>query len=121
MNVNKVKRPPVYVDLDKKRQLKYTLNSFAEMEDRYGSVDIALKAMEDGKIKAIRFMLWIGLINEDEDLTEKQLGGMIEINDLQALSDKMNQVMAADLPAEEDAAKGPNVVTLPAKVVVTAN
>lgn len=97
-NVEKVKRNPVYVELDKSRQLKYTLNSFAEMEDRYGSVDDALKAVEKGKIKAVRFMLWAGLIHEDENLTEKQVGAMIEVQDLDALSAKMNETMSGDLP-----------------------
>lgn len=101
MNVDKVKREPVYVELDKKRELKFTLNSFAEMEDKFGSVDLALEKMEKGSIKAVRFMLWAGLIHEDDELTEKQVGNMIELQDLQELSDKMNKVMTNDLPAEE--------------------
>jgi hypothetical protein len=109
-NVNQVKRNPVYVDLDKQRQLKYTLNSFAEMEDRYGSVDDALKAVEKGKIKAVRFMLWTGLIHEDENLTEKQVGAMIEVQDLDSLSAKMNETMAGDLPDQKikEAVANPN-------------
>ena len=112
-NVNKVKRPPVVVQLDKERTLKYTLNSFAEMEDRYGTVDDGLKAMEKGSIKAVRFMLWAGLIHEDEDLTEKEVGAMIEIADLQELSKQMNKVMSADLPDKADKAQTNNVVNLP--------
>lgn len=109
-NVNKVKRKPVYIELDKTRQLKFTLNSFAEMEDRYGTVDDALKAMEGGSIKAIRFMLWAGLIHEDEELTEKKVGVLIELQDLAELSEQLNLVMGADLPdkGDKDAAQDPN-------------
>lgn len=109
-DVAKVKRQPVYIELDgKQRQLKYTLNSFAEMEEKYGSVDAALKAMEDGSIKAVRFMLWIGLMHDDEDLTEKQVGGMIELSDLEELSKKMNETMSLDLPdKKETATTSPN-------------
>lgn len=109
-NVNKVKRKPVYIELDKPRQLKFTLNSFAEMEDRYGTVDDALKAMEGGSIKAIRFMLWAGLIHEDEELTEKKVGVLIELQDLAELSEQLNLVMGADLPdkGDKDEAQDPN-------------
>jgi len=112
MNVNKVKREPVEVELDKIRHLKYTLNSFAEMEDKYGSVDVALKAMEKGSIKAVRFMLWIGLIHEDPTLTELEVGAMIEPQDLEELAKKMNQTMGADLPEkDEPGVVLPNVIT----------
>lgn len=101
-NVSKIKRQPVYIELGgEQKQLKYTLNSFAEMEDRYGSVDEALKAMEKGSIKAVRFMLWVGLIHADDTITEKQVGALIELNDLNELSEKMNQTMNLDLPVKE--------------------
>lgn len=108
-DVKKIKRQPVYITLNgEEKQLKYTLNSFAEMEDKYGNVDDALNAMEKGSIKAVRFMLWAGLIHADENLTEKEVGAMIELSDLQELSDKMNEVMAQDLPDKEE-----NKVTSP--------
>jgi hypothetical protein len=97
-NVKKVKRAPVIIELDKARTLKYTLNSFAEMEDKYGSVDAALKKMEQGSIKAVRFMLWAGLIHEDETLTEQQVGAMIEVLDLETIVEKMSHSMDLDLP-----------------------
>lgn len=109
-NVNKVKRSPVFISLDKDRQLKYTLNAFAEMEERYGSVDEAVKAMEKGSIKAIRFMLWAGLIHEDKSLTEEQVGDLIDIADMQEIADKMNLTMSGDLPQREEASD-PNVVS----------
>jgi hypothetical protein len=108
-NVNKVKRPPIYITLDKERQLKYTLNSFALMEDRYNSVDDALKAMEGGSVKAVRFMLWVGLIHEDKTLTEEQVGDMIELSDIEDIAQKMNEVMTVDLPDKGAATNNPNV------------
>lgn len=111
-NVNKVKREKVFIELDKQRELKYTLNSFAEMEDKYGTVDDALKEMEKGSIKAVRFMLWAGLIHEDDELTEKQVGKLVELQDLESLSSKMNDVMTTDLPTDNQKkteASSPNV------------
>lgn len=113
-NVKQIKRAPVTITLDKERTLKYTLNAFAEMEERYGTVDAAIEAMESGSIKGIRFMLWAGLIDEDETLTEQQVGAMIELQDLPELAEKMNAVMTVDLPDPETATaskgkKNPNV------------
>lgn len=97
-NVTQMKRKQTFIELDKERELIYDLNSFAELEERYGTVDDALGQMEKGSIKAIRCVLWVGLIAEDETLTEKQVGRMITIQDLERLSETMNEAMTNDLP-----------------------
>lgn len=108
-NVNKVKRAPVYITIGgEQKQLKYTLNSFAEMEERYGTIDDAMKAMEKGSIKAVRFMLWAGLCHDDDSLTEREVGSKLEVQDLEELAAKMNEVMTSDLPDKEDSKKSPN-------------
>lgn len=107
--VQSVKRKPIKIFLDKERELKYDLNSFAEMEEKYGTIDKAIKAMENGSIKAIRFILWAGLIHEDDSITEKDVGAMITMQDLEQLSEKLNTAMSGDLPEPEDKElQGPN-------------
>jgi hypothetical protein len=98
-NLNKVKKPEIVLDLDKPRKLKYTLNSFAEMEERYGTVDKALELVQSNNMRAIIFMLWAGLMWEDEELTEKQVGNLIEIDQLQDVAEKMSKAVGGDLPA----------------------
>lgn len=112
-NVNKVKRAPVYVEIDKTRQLRYTLNSFALMEDRYNTIDEAMKLMEGGSVKAIRFLLWIGLIHEDKSLTEEMVGDMIELGDLADIAQMVNTAMSVDLPDQSATVVDPNVAALP--------
>lgn len=107
-NVNKVKKPAVSIELDKERHLKYTLNAFAEMEDRYGSVDAALEVVKNNNMRAIIFIIWCGLIHEDETLTEKQVGNMVEIDQLQDIVGKLNDAIGGDLPAP---AAGNKIVT----------
>lgn len=97
-NLAKISRKPVTIQLDKERTLKYTLNSFAKMEETYGSVDKALAAMQEGSIRAIIFMLWAGLRHEDKDLTIDSVGDMVDILDMDLVSQKMNEVMGKDLP-----------------------
>lgn len=90
------------------RELRYTLNAMAEMEDRYGSVEAAFKALENNSIKAVRFVLWVGLMHADDSLTEQQVGNLI---DVQCMEDIMKQVGTAlnnDMPEDKQV---PNVVT----------
>jgi hypothetical protein len=108
-NVNKVIRKPVYIDIGdgKQRQLKYTLNSFALMEDKYGTIDDAMSAMEKGSVKAVRFALWAGLVHQDAELTEEYVGSMIDLSELETIATKMNEAMIGDLP-EQAAKTNPN-------------
>lgn len=83
---------------EKERTLKYDLNSFAELEERYGSVEEAMQVLQKGTIKGIRTLLWCGLVHEDEQLTEKQVGAMIDIGDLAELTEKLTVAMTGALP-----------------------
>lgn len=111
-NINDAKAKTTSITLRDgvERELLYTLNALAEMEDKYGSVEEAFKALEKNSIKAIRFVIWAGLIhNEAESLTEQQVGNLI---DVQCLNDIVSTVTGAlndSLP--EETAEGP--VALP--------
>jgi hypothetical protein len=97
-NADKIKQEPVYLELDKKRQLIYDLNAFVEMEETYGSVDEALNAMDKGSIKAIRFFLWIGFLAEDPTLTLQQVGAMITLDNLVEIGNAITKTMESSLP-----------------------
>lgn len=99
--LKKIKRPPIAIELDKERHLKYTLYSFSLMEERYGDINVALEAMEKGSIKAIIFMLWIGLIHEDKELTEQSVGEIIDITDMEDIAQKMSEAMGSDTPVKD--------------------
>ena len=80
------------------RELRFTLNAMAEMEDRYGSVDAAFEALDSNSIKAVRFVLWAGLMHTDEGLTEKQVGNLIDIQLMNEIMSTMSEAMQSDLP-----------------------
>lgn len=102
-NIKKLRREPVIVDIGDgvERKLRYTLNSFALIEEKYGTIDKAMEALKSGSIAAIRFVLWAGLIHEDESLTEHYVGSQIDLSDLEDLAEKMNKAMMGDLPQDE--------------------
>lgn len=107
-DIIKVRKAPVVVDIGDgvERKLRYTLNSFALIEEKYGTIDKAMEIMEAGSIAAVRFALWAGLVHEDENLSEHYVGNQIDLSDLEALAEKMNKAMMGDLP--QDKVANPN-------------
>lgn len=89
------------------RELKFTLNALAEMEERYGSVDDAFKALDAGSIKAVRFVLWAGLMHTDENLTEKQVGNLIDTKCMAEIMEQLNAAFTEDMP-DKDGTNGTN-------------
>lgn len=88
------------------REIRFTLNAMAEMEDRYGSVDEAFKKLDEGSIKAARFILWAGFLHlEDESLTEKRVGNLIDIELLNDIMASMAAAMGEDMPQQDDASE----------------
>lgn len=102
-NIKKLRREPIVIDIGDgvERTLRYTLNSFALIEEKYGTIDKAMEALNSGSIVAIRFVLWAGLIHEDENLSEYYVGSQIDLSDLEDLAEKMNKAMMGDLPQDE--------------------
>ena len=107
--IQNVRRAPVKVDIGdgQERHLRYTLNAFALLEEKYGTMEKAMEALESGSVIAIRYILWAGLVHEDENLTEHYVGNQIELSDLEDLADKMNKAMMGDLP--QDKVANPNM------------
>jgi hypothetical protein len=108
MPVSDVRVKPVPITLDKERTLKYDLNAFAEIEERFGTVQKAFEELEKQKIKAVRAVLWAGLIHEDPKLTEKQVGAMLSFGELASVLPAVSEAITAALPkvpAEDESAK----------------
>ena len=98
-----IKVSEVPIVLDKPRKLKFDLNAFIELEDLYGSIEDALKEMQEGKnkIKAIRAVLWAGLIHEDENLTPKQVGAMIDLSKLEEVTNALMEAIEGAMPSKD--------------------
>lgn len=97
---NPIKPKPVTIQLDKERSLLFDLNSFAEIEEIYGSVEEAMAALEKGSLKAVRAILWAGLIHEDVSLTLQRVGAMITLPELPLISESIKQAFEESMPAE---------------------
>lgn len=81
--------------------LKYDMNAYIEIEEVHGSIKTAFKDLEDGNLKAIRTVLWAGLLHENESLTLKQVGAMIDFKDVANIIEKIQEAMEDSLPDPE--------------------
>jgi hypothetical protein len=109
-NLDNVKQKGVKISLDKDRILEYDFNAFVELEEKFGTIQGAMEQLQDGKLKNVRTILWAGLIEEDETLTEKEVGKMIHLDKIQELAEKINEALSKALPEvkEEDKKKAKN-------------
>jgi hypothetical protein len=86
-------RGMVKVQLDKMRNLRYTMNALAEIEDQLG---VPLSEMGEIKmtIKNVRVILWSGLIHEDPELTQEEVGNMVDLENMQDVQEKIAEAFA---------------------------
>lgn len=99
-DIKEIRRNAVKITLSdgKERELRFSLNAFALLEEKYGNIEVAMEAMETGSIKAIRYMLWAGFVDSDPDLTELQVGNLIDIKQLPELTAQLTVVIDMDTP-----------------------
>lgn len=87
-------RALITVELDKVRNLRFTLNSLAEIEDKLGVPISKLAEVELG-VKSVRIMLWAGLIHEDPELTEREVGNMVDFDNIEYVQNKVAEAFAS--------------------------
>lgn len=82
--------------------LCYDMNAFGVMEEKYDNIELAMKAVQTGKITALRYVLWAGLVSEWEELTEKELGKLIGLVNLRYIAEMINEALSDALPPAQE-------------------
>ena len=77
-------------------EVKFTLNAMAELEEKYGSVEDAFKKLDEGSIKASRFVLWAGLMHTG--LSETQVGELVDLQCIQNIMSTLGVALTNDMP-----------------------
>ena len=108
MALHDIREVRIPIDLDKLRTRLFDLNAFAELEDKFGSLDQAFQKMQAGSVKATRMLLWAGLLHEDEKLTERQVGAMISLTNVERIMEQITEALTAAQP--EDTGNNENAV-----------
>ena len=104
MALQDIREIAVPITLDKPRTLRFDLNAFAELEEKFGSMDAAFHAMQKGSLKAARSLLWAGLLHEDETLTERKVGGMVTLANMSGIMDSITSALTAAMPDGDEVA-----------------
>ena len=103
MALKDVRDMGVSVVLDRPRSLKYDLNAFAALEDHFGNVEKAFATLQQGSLKAARTLLWVGLLHEDDALTERQAGAMVTMENMNAIMEAISIALGAAVPQGDEA------------------
>lgn len=103
--------------------LEIDMNAMCALEDRYGDFDNAMNVLSnlgetekgpDGKskpkkvMKDIRFMLWVALQHDNDDLTERAAAKLITIGNMNEVMNALGSAMRASVLAAEDSGKNAN-------------
>ena len=102
MALHDIREVRIPIELDKTRTLLFDLNAFAELEDKFGSLDQAFQKMQQGSVKATRTLLWAGLLHEDESLTERKVGAMISLTNVETIMEQITRALTAALPEDTE-------------------
>ncbi len=97
MKARDVNQKGITVNLDKERHLVFDLNAFCELEDKYETINKAFEALQQGSMKTIRYLLYVGLFHEDDTLEEKYVGSLLTLENMnevmQCVTDAISEAM----------------------------
>lgn len=106
-NIDKVRREPIIITLsdDKPRELVFTLNALGLIEEKYGSVQAGFEKLDQQSVLAVRYILWAALQHSSPELTEQQVGDMIDVRHLQDYMSTLGTAFKADNQGAEETTK----------------
>jgi hypothetical protein len=82
----------VSIQLDKARNLRFTTNALAELEDMLGH-PVTKMDQDNVGIKTLRAMLWAALLDESPDLTIQEAGCLMDQGDMQEISASVSEAL----------------------------
>lgn len=87
---------------NKKYELKFNMNTFCELEEVYGDINKAFEDLQLMKIKAIRALLYAAIKVEDDTVTLKSVGDLLQLGDLERLGTVINEALSESMPEIEE-------------------
>ena len=90
---------------DKEYELKLDMNVFCNLEEVYDDLDKAFEDLQNKKIKAIRALIYSAVKVEDEDVTLKQVGSMLTLDDMERLGEAITKALDISMPEVTDETK----------------
>jgi len=92
-------------------EIKLNMNTFCELEDVYGDINLAFEDLQKMKLKAIRALIYASIKVEDEGISLRQVGELLELSDLERLGAAINEALDKAMPEAEDPNSGESIAT----------
>lgn len=93
-------------------EMNFDLNAMAELEDIFGTLQIAIAELKKKKLKAVRSFLYAVLKSTDESLTEFEVGKLIDMNNFtsieKAITKLINNAFEEDENDDKDTSQSKN-------------
>ena len=90
---------------DKEYELKLDMNVFCNLEEVYDELDKAFEDLQNKKIKAIRALIYSVVKVENEDITLKEVGSMLTLDDMERLGETISEALDISMPEVTDETK----------------
>jgi len=90
---------------NKEYELKLDMNAFCILEEVYEDLDKAFDDLQNKKIKAIRALIYSAVKVENEDVTLKEVGSMLTLDDMERLGEAINKALDISMPEITDETK----------------
>ena len=86
---------PTTINLKGKNyELNFDLNAMAELEDKYDTIQNAIVELKKKKLSAVRAFVYACLKSSDENLTEYEVGRLVDINSFNAVEKAITHLMS---------------------------
>lgn len=126
-NLDQIRTTPgsYYIGIfdNKPRYVRFDLNAFAEMETKFGNMEVAQERLQAGSMKDIRTVLWLGLIWDEvvlDEITgepirytisEYQVGSWLTTFNLKEIMSTLQAAISGSLPDNPEAVPSGEVMT----------
>ncbi len=97
----------------KKYTMNFDLNAMAELEDIFGNLRIAIAELKQKKLKAVRSFLYAVLKSSDEELTEFEVGKLIDMNNFSTIEKAITNLINNAFEEDENDEKATSKNELP--------
>ena len=86
----------------RKYEMNFDLNAMAELEDIFGTLQIAIAELKKKKLKAVRSFLYAVLKSTDESLSEFEVGKLIDMNNFTSIEKAITKLINNAFEEDEE-------------------
>ncbi len=100
------KKTPITTLTGETKYLLFTLNAFAEIEETYESINNALSAIGDFRIKTIIDFIKVGLQHDNKEITNEEVSNLFDVGDsIKAVNEALKKAMPESKEEKEESEK----------------